>query len=76
MLRLLDPPEPKLFGPWSVPGPIEAGSPGVYELFSPKLFNPELKEELKVGLLFGFKEFPFVVALPFPKSVKIETLKN
>ena len=29
LLRLLDPPEPKLFGPWSVPGPIEAGSPGV-----------------------------------------------
>ena len=59
-----------------MPGPIEAGSPGVWEFFSPKLFNPELKEELKVGLLLGFNEFPFVVALPFPKSIRIKTLKT
>ena len=60
MLRLFEPPDPSPFipvGPGSDPGPIEGGIPDAYEFFKPKLFKPELKEELKFGLLFRFKEF-------------------
>ena len=62
-------------GPGSEPGPTEDGIPDAYEFFNPNVFNPELKEELKFGLVLRFSEFGWVDILPFPKADQIKSDK-